>query len=51
MLAIGVLNVAGAVLALANGWDGAVIGLVVSLLALTFGWLCGIQRAPSPALG
>ncbi|HST66127.1 MAG TPA: hypothetical protein VLM05_13140 [Mycobacteriales bacterium] len=51
VLAIGVLNVAGAVLALADGWDGAVIGLVVSVLALGLGVLTGTERARATALG
>jgi peptidoglycan/LPS O-acetylase OafA/YrhL len=50
VLAIGVLNLAGAVVALAQGWDGAAIGLVVSLLAVGFGWFSETERAPATAL-
>ncbi|HEY6748344.1 MAG TPA: hypothetical protein VI357_21825 [Mycobacteriales bacterium] len=51
VLAIGVLNLAGAVVALANSWDGAAIGLVVSLLVVGFGWFAETERAPAPSLG
>jgi hypothetical protein len=50
VLVIGVLNLAGAVVALARGWDGAAVGLVLSLLGLGFGWFSETERTPAPAL-
>jgi len=38
VLAIGAVDLAGAVAALAAGWEGAVIGLVVSTLIVVLGW-------------
>ena len=51
VLAIGAVNLAGAVVALARSWDGATVGLVVSLLVLGFGWFAETERAPASALG
>jgi hypothetical protein len=48
VLAIGVVNVAGAVVALANGWDGAPIGLTVSLIALVLAWFAQPVRVAEP---
>ena len=49
VLAIGVLNVAGAVVALVNDWDGAAIGLTVSLIALVLAWFAQPVRVAEPA--
>lgn len=46
--AIGFVNLAGAVLALALNRNGAVIGLVVSALITAFGILCVRDRARGP---
>jgi hypothetical protein len=51
VLAIGGLNLAGAIVAIAQGWQGAAIGLVVSLLVIGLGWLSEPRRATAPALG
>lgn len=51
VLAIGAVNLVGAVVALANEWEGAVIGLVVSLLILGLGFLADRDAAPAPAYG
>ena len=45
MLAVGALNLAGAIAALAVGWEGAAIGLVLSVLILGLGWFA----TPRPA--
>jgi hypothetical protein len=46
--AIGVLNLAGAVLALAMNWDGAVVGLVLSTLITALGLFCVRAAARRP---
>jgi peptidoglycan/LPS O-acetylase OafA/YrhL len=51
VLAIGVLNLAGAVVALANSWEGAAIGLVVSLLVVALGWFSDRRTDTVPAFG
>jgi hypothetical protein len=50
VLAIGVLNLAGAIAALAAGWEGGAIGLVVSLLIVGFGWFAEPSRRAAPAI-
>ncbi len=50
VLAIGILNLAGTVVALASSWEGAAIGLVVSLLVLALGWFAETTRNPATAL-
>jgi hypothetical protein len=49
--AVGVLNLAGAVLALTLNRDGAVVGLVVSTLVTALGLTCvrSAARGPRPA--
>jgi hypothetical protein len=51
VLAVGAVNLAAGVVALAKGWDGAVIGLVVSALILVLGYLASAADTPrtSPA--
>lgn len=51
VLAIGALNLAGAVVAIANSWEGAAIGLVVSLLVLGLGWFSDRRTNAVPAFG
>ena len=48
VLAVGAVNLVGAVVALANGWEGAAIGLVVSLLILGLGFLADREALPRP---
>ena len=50
MLAIGVLNVAGAIVALADDWEGAAIGLV-SLIDLVLAWFAQPVRVAEPGTG
>jgi hypothetical protein len=49
VLAVGALNLAGAVLAIAEGTEGGVIGLVVSALILAFGFFSDRATAGRPA--
>jgi hypothetical protein len=51
VLAVGTINLAGAIVGIMNGWDGGVIGLVVSMLILVLGYFApGADRArTSPA--
>lgn len=49
VLAIGGLNLAGAVVALVNDWEGAAIGLAVSLLTVVLGYLADRTTTPTPA--
>jgi hypothetical protein len=51
VLAIGLLNLVGAVAALTAGWDGGAIGLVVSLAILGFGWFSQPARRSEPVYG
>jgi hypothetical protein len=51
VLAVGGLNLAGVAVAFAQGWEGAAIGLVVSLLVVGFAWFCEAEPATAPALG
>jgi peptidoglycan/LPS O-acetylase OafA/YrhL len=51
VLAIGALNLAGAVVALAKDWDGAAVGLVVSLLVVGLGWFSDRRTETVPAFG
>jgi hypothetical protein len=51
VLAIGTLNLVGAVVALADSWDGAAVGLVVSLLMVGLGWFSETGRVRATALG
>jgi len=52
VLAVGAVNLVGAVVALANEWEGATIGLVVSVLILGLGFFADREApAPSPAYG
>lgn len=51
VIALGAANVAGAVAALAAGWDGAAIGLVVAGLMLVLGALTDRRPTTAPALG
>ena len=51
VLAIGALNLAGAVVAVANSWEGAAIGLVVSLLVVVLGWFSDRRTDAVPAFG
>jgi len=46
--AVGVLNLAGAVIALATDRDGAVVGLVVSTLIAALGFICVLAAARQP---
>ena len=47
-LAIGVFNLVGAIVALANDWQGAAIGLTVSALAVVLVWFAQPVRAAEP---
>jgi hypothetical protein len=51
VLAVGAVNLAGAIAALAGAWAGGAIGLVLSLAILGLAWFA--QQAPvaEPALG
>jgi hypothetical protein len=50
VLATGVVNLAGAITALAAGWEGdGRIGIALSLLILGFGWFSQPAPAPEPA--
>lgn len=51
VIGLGAANVAGAVLALVNDWDGAAVGLVVAGLMLVLGILADRRPTPAPALG
>ena len=50
VLAVGVLNLAAATAALVAGWEGGVIGLVVSLLIVVFGWFAEPADRTAPAI-
>ena len=51
VIAVGVLNVVGAVVALALSEDGAVVGLVIGALGAVLGALAGTSREVHPAIG
>lgn len=51
VLAIGLINLVGAVAALTVGWDGGGIGLVLSLAILGFGWFSEPARRSEPVYG
>jgi peptidoglycan/LPS O-acetylase OafA/YrhL len=51
VVAVGLLNVAGAIVALTQSWEGGVIGLVVALLGTLLGAAVQPTREPAPALG
>ncbi|MGH3384419.1 MAG: hypothetical protein ACRDO1_07565 [Nocardioidaceae bacterium] len=49
-LAVGALNVVGALIALVTDSEGAIVGLVISMLALVLAFVAGVdQRKVSPA--
>jgi uncharacterized membrane protein (DUF2068 family) len=50
-LAVGAVNLVGAVVALAQGWEGAVIGLVLSVLAVALAAAADRAPARTAALG
>jgi hypothetical protein len=49
VLATGVVNLAGAIAALAAGWEGGATGLGISLVILVLGWFSQPAPAPEPA--
>ena len=49
VLGFGVLNLAGAVAALAAGSEGAATGLVVSALVVVLAWFAAPRPVPTPA--
>jgi hypothetical protein len=52
VLAVGALNLAGAIVAVVNDWDGAAIGLTVSVVLLVLAFLTPAQDARrTPAYG
>jgi hypothetical protein len=53
VLAVGAVNVVGAIVGIANGWDGSFIGLAVSALILVLGYFTPADEAArtSPAFG
>ena len=53
VIGAGVLNLAGGVIALADGMEGAVIGTVVSALGIVLGFLTdrSTSRVTTPSLG
>lgn len=50
-LGVGAVNLAGAVAALMNGWEGAAVGLVLSVLALALAAVADGVPARTAALG
>ena len=53
VLCVGAVNLAGAIVAIVSGWDGGVIGLVLSALILVLGYFAPAADTPkiSPAFG
>lgn len=49
VLAVGALNLLGAVVAVGNGWEGGVIGLVLSALILALGFFSDRETTGPPA--
>ena len=51
VLAVGAVNLAGAIAALAGAWAGGAIGLVLSLAILGLAWFAQPAPVAEPALG